>query len=336
MQKGKWGNVLRFLLFVGIGVFFIYWFLIKLEPEQKSAIWQSFIHADYFWVLVAMACCMLSHLVRAMRWKLLLKPLGYSPSLNNTFGAVVVAYMANLAFPRLGEFLRCAVLRPSEDIPVQKSVGTVVTERLVDVVLFLIVVLLGLLFMFDDIKDWLYDGLIQKFESIPSMGTIAVVAVTMVLVCFVIYKVFKKAFNRLPLVHKIYEFVKGCIDGLMSIFHLGGRNTTLFIVYSLLIYILYMLGGLIIFQAFPETTGLGMKAAFALYLFGSIGMTFSQGGLGVYPKLVQMSLALYAISLEVGTAAGWLLWSSQQVVVIVVGLIYTVYFSLLKKKNNLK
>lgn len=335
MRKGNWGSILRFFLFLGIGVFFIYWFLIKLDPDQKAAIWKSFIHADYLWVLVAMLCCMLSHLVRALRWRLLLNPLGYAPSLNNIFGAVVVAYMANLAFPRLGEFLRCAVLRPSEDIPVQKSVGTVVTERLVDIVLFVIVVLIGLLFMFNDVKDWLYNGLIQKFESIPSMGTLAVVSVTLVVVCFVLYKVFRKVLYRFSFVQKLSDFIKGCIDGLMSIFHLGGRNTVLFIVYSLLIYLLYMLGGLIIFRAFPETSGLGMKAAFALYLFGSVGMTFSQGGLGVYPKLVQMALALYAVSLEVGTAAGWLLWSSQQVIVIVVGLAYTVYFSLLKNKNKI-
>lgn len=336
MRKGNWSNVLRLLLFLGISVFFIYWFLIKLEPEQKSAIWQSFIQADYFWVLIVMACCMLSHLVRALRWRLLLKPLGYSPSINNTFGAVVLAYMANLAFPRLGEFLRCAVLKPSDDIPVQKSVGTVVTERLVDVVLFAIVVLLGLLLMFDDIKDWLYDGLVMKFESVPSMGILLIVLVAIVLVFFLVYRVFRKSLYRLHFVKKTFEFIKGCIDGLMSIFHLGCRNTVLFISYSLLIYLLYMLGGLIIFQAFPETTGLGLKAAFALYLFGSIGMTFSQGGLGVYPKLVQMALALYAVSLEVGTAVGWLLWGSQQVIVIVVGLVYAVYFSLLNKKNKLK
>lgn len=334
MQKINWSSILRFVIFLGIGIFFIYWFLIKLEPAQKEAIWQSFINADYFWVLIAMLCCMFSHFVRALRWKLLYAPLGYSPSLNNTFGAVVVAYMANLAFPRLGEFLRCAVLKPSDDIPVQKSVGTVVTERLVDVVLFVIVVLLGLLFMFNDIKDWLYDGLVQKIDNLPTMGTIVTIVVVMAVVFFVLYKVFRKILNRVPFVQKVGAFVKGCIDGVMSIFHLGGRRTVLFVLYSLLIYLLYMLGGVIIFQAFPETQGLGFKAAFALYLFGSVGMTFSQGGLGVYPKLVQMALALYAVSLEVGTAAGWLLWSSQQVVVIVVGLAYTIYFSVLKKKTN--
>ena len=122
------------------------------------------------------------------------------------------------------------------------------------------------------------------------------------------------------------------IDGLKSIFHLGGRRTVLFIVYSVVIYLLYILGGLVIFQAFDETGWLGLRAAFVVYLFGTVGMTFSQGGIGVYPVLVQVALGIYGISMEVGTACGWLLWGSQQAAVLVVGAAYLIYFS--TKKSN--
>ena len=126
----------------------------------------------------------------------------------------------------------------------------------------------------------------------------------------------------------------GGIDGLKSIFPLGRGPLALFILYSIVIYLLYILGGLIIFKAFPETAHLGFGAAFVLYLFGSIGMTISQGGLGAYPVLVWQALALYGIGETVGLAMGWLLWASQQVIVIIVGLGYIIYFSLVKKKNK--
>ena len=333
-KKGsKVKDILKLVLFLGIGFFFIYWFLLKLSPDQKAAIWDSFIHANYWWVLVAMVCCMASHLVRALRWQLLYEPLGCRPTLNNTFGSVVVAYMANLAFPRLGEVMRCATLRTSNGIPIEKSLGTVVTERAIDVLLFLVIVLAGLLLMYGDIKDWLYDGLLQKVSALPSLPVLCAILVGGLLLLFVIYKFCWQRLLRFSFFRKIDQLLHGCIDGLISIFHLGRRNTWLFIFYSLLIYFLYLLGGLIIFQAFPETLGLGMKAAFTLYLFGSIGMTFSQGGLGVYPVMVQMALALYGIGLEVGTAAGWLLWGSQQVIILLVGLAYLIYFSLCKRKN---
>jgi hypothetical protein len=126
----------------------------------------------------------------------------------------------------------------------------------------------------------------------------------------------------------------GGVDGLKSIFYLGRGQLVLFILYSIIIYLLYIAGGLIIFQAFPETAHLGFSAAFVLYLFGSIGMTISQGGLGAYPVLVWQALALYGIGETVGLAVGWLLWASQQAVVLVVGLGFIIYFSLAKKKNK--
>lgn len=335
-MKKRFGDILKFIIFIGIGVFFIYWFLLKLSPEQKHAVWQSFLGADYWWVAVAMLCCLFSHFVRALRWRLLYKPLGQVPGLGNTFGSVVVAYMANLAFPRLGEVLRCAVLRTSNNIPIEKSLGTVVIERVVDVLLFLLVVMTGLIAMFSTIKDWLYDGLMQKTQSLPSMGLILLVCAVLAVLCVVAYRCYWQKLLRFKFFQKIDTFIRGCIDGVRSLFRLDRRDTWLFIAYSILIYVLYLMGGVIIFHAFPETHRLGFEAAFVLYLFGSVGMGLSQGGIGVYPVLVQMALALYGISMEVGTACGWLLWGSQQVIVITVGMVFLIYFSIVKKRGNVE
>ena len=321
------------VIFLGIGFFFIYWFLLKLDGEQKAAIWQSFLGANWWWVLVCVLCSLLSHLVRALRWQLLFKPIGYQPGLNNTFGSVVVAYLGNLAFPRAGEVMRCATLRTSESIPVEKSLGTVVTERIIDLLAFGLVVLIGMLVMFGQAKDWLYNTLSEKFDSLPNMALIGGTLVVLVMLAFVLYKLLWKRLLKISLFAKINDLVLGMVDGVKIVFHMGTRNTLLFLLYSAVIYLLYILGGLIIFHAFGETSWLGMRAAFVVYLFGSVGMTFSQGGIGVYPALVMMGLTdIYGISMEVGTACGWLLWGSQQAAVIAVGASYLVYFSMKKKK----
>ena len=322
------------VVFLGIGAFFIYWFLLKLDANQKAAIWQSFRDANYLWVALAMVCCLLSHFMRALRWRLLFRPLGLNPSLNHTFGSVIVAYLGNLAFPRAGEVMRCATLRTSERIPMEKSLGTVVTERLIDTLAFGLIVLLGTVVMFGKAKDWLYDSLSAKFDALPNMTVLAIAGVVLLVLAWLAYKLLWKRLLHIGIVKKADDMVRGMVDGVKSIFHMGRRNTTLFLIYSAVIYTLYILGGLIIFHAFGETSWLGLRAAFVVYLFGSVGMTFSQGGIGVYPVLVQMALDIYGISYEVGTACGWLLWGSQQVVVIAVGAAYLVYFSLKKRKQK--
>jgi len=335
--KQRWKDLLRMVIFLGIGFFFIWWFLLKLDEEEKSAIWQSMKDADYLWVALAMACSLLSHLVRALRWRLLYKPLNLNPSLNHTFGSVVVAYLGNLAFPRAGEVMRCATLRTSEGIPVEKSLGTVVTERIIDLLAFAAIVLLGMVVMLGKAKDWLYDTLSEKFSTLPSMTLIIIVLVALAVAAFVFYKLFWKKLLHIGIFAKINDLVVGMIDGVKSILHMGAKNTVLFVVYSVMIYSLYILGGLIIFHAFGETSWLGLRAAFVVYLFGSVGMTFSQGGIGVYPALVMMGLTdIYGISNAVGTACGWMLWGSQQAVVIAVGGAYMIYFSLKKKRNKVK
>lgn len=333
-KKSRLADILKFVIFLGIGLFFIYWFLLKLDVSQRRAIWNSFCNANYIWVALAMVCAILSHWVRALRWKLLYIPIGFRPRMRNTFGSVMIAYLANLAFPRLGEVVRCATMNTSEKIPLEKSLGTVFTERIIDVLAFGIVLLLGFFIMFGKAKDWLYDSLSQKFSSLPTMTTLAIVAVALVVMAFVFYKFCYHRLLKFHFFQKCDQLFRGCIDGLKSIFHLGARNTLMFIILSISIYLLYILGGLIILQSLPETSGLGFRTAFVIYLFGSVGMLISQGGLGAYPVLVWQALAIYGISQEVGLASGWLLWSSQQAVVIVVGLAFSIYFSLSKRRGG--
>lgn len=334
-KKKKWLlDLLKFVVFLGIGLFFIWWFLLKLDDKQKASIWQSFVSANWYWVAIVMLVSLLSHFVRALRWQLLFKPIGHTPSLGNTFGAVMVTYLANLAFPRLGEVMRCAMLRTSDKIPMEKSVGTVVTERLFDTLMFVIIVLLGFLLLFSSVKDFLYNSLSEKFSTLPTMAGIAVAGIVMMVVLFVIYKLFHKKLMQFSLYRKAFDLLEGCASGVKSILHLGPKASTLFLLYSAIIYLLYIAGGWLILKAFGDTQALGFQTAFVIYLFGSVGMMISQGGLGAYPVLVWQALTLYSIGESTGLACGWLLWGSQQAIVIVVGLAFLIYFSLLKKESK--
>ena len=331
-MKKRLGDILKFVVFLGIGIFFIYWFLLKLDADEKAAIWESFLSARWGWVGIVMLTSLVAHFVRALRWRLLFRPLEHYPNVNNTFGAVMVTYLANLAFPRLGEVMRCAMLRTSEGIPMEKSLGTVVTERLFDTLMFVLIVLMGFLLMFSSVKDFIYNALSEKFSSLPTLAGIAAAGVVLLIALFVIYKLFHDKLMNFSLYRRAVELLRGCVDGVKSILHLGPKSTVLFVLYSLIIYFLYIAGGWVILEAFAEIGHLGFQTAFVIYLFGSVGMMISQGGLGAYPVLVWQALAIYGIGESTGLACGWLLWGSQQVVVIVLGLAYLIYFSLLKKK----
>lgn len=330
MEKKKIFNILKFLVFLGIGVFFIYWFLLKLDADTRSSIWQSFRSANYFWVGVAMAVSIISHILRALRWNMLLQSMGHGVRWNHSFGAVMVAYLANLAVPRLGEVLRCGVLLHSDRVPVQKSLGSVVTERIVDVFAFGLTLLLGLALAFYQLKDWLYDQLSAKVSSLPSIWVVLAVGFVAVVAVVALYIVFRKKLLKYPAFQKINKLVVGFFEGLKSITHL--HRPWLFVLYSLAIYFLYFLGGYIIFLALPETVGLPFVAALVLYIFGTVGMMVTPGGIGLYPVLVWQAIAIYGVGQEAGLASGWLLWSSQQVVVLILGFAYLIKFSILKKQ----
>ncbi len=295
-RRLKLGDVLKFVIFFGIGLFFIYWFLLKLSPDQRASIWNSFLEANWWWVAAVMAETFLSHFVRAMRWRLLFKPMGHVPSRNNTFGSVMVAYLSNLAFPRLGEVMRCATLKTSENIPMEKSIGTVVTERLFDILAFAVILLMGLLVMFGKAKDWLYDVLSQKFAVLPRLWVVIVLGIVVAAAAVLMYRKYRTRWIKNRLFAKIDSIVMGALEGLRSIFKLDKKSIVLFLTYSVCLYALYILGGWLIFRAFEETAWLGVRAAFVMYIFGSVGMMISQGGLGAYPVLVWQAVDIYGIS----------------------------------------
>lgn len=326
-------DIAKLILFLGIGLFFVYWFLLKLDNDTKAAIWESAKNANYWWVLVAMVIDALGLYFRALRWRILYEPLGARPSIHNTFGSVVITYFANLAFPRLGDVLRCATMRTSENIPIEKSLGTVLTERVMDIVFYLVITMVGVALMFSSFNQWFGDDLAQKLANWPVIVSILLAGIVLAALAIWVYVHFRSRFLGNKSFAKIDSLLSGCWDGIKSIFYLKKSSMAWFFTHSVLLYLSYIVSGFAVFFAFPETSGLGLKEACVVYLFGSMGMLISQGGIGAYPTLVQKALSLYGITLAVGTACGWVMWLAMQVLSIVLGLVYTIYFSFKKKRN---
>lgn len=324
---------LKILFFLSIGIFFIWIFLRKLTPDEKQQIWVNFLNANYFWLAVSVILGIISHIVRARRWNLLLEPMGYHPGLRNTFFAVMIGYLANTALPRLGEVTRCGVLNKYEKIPLPKSFGTVLIERSLDLAVFILLFFMNLLLFYDKLGIYVNEKIFRPLSNKFTFENSAVVTIALILFLFllitsVIY------FGRHKLRHfriyqKVKELVSGFLHGLKAITQL--KRPFAFVFQTLLIWFLYYMMIYVCFFAMPETSHLGLDVALSLLIFGSIGIMLVQGGIGIYPAIIAETLLLYNIPATYGYALGWLGWLAQTIMIIAVGLISLVLLPVFNK-----
>lgn len=324
-------RAIRLVIFLTIGLGFIWWFVSKLTSEELNQLFVSLSEANYFWFTLAILINIFSSYIRALRWQQLINPMGYYPKILPTFLAVMSGYLANLAIPRLGEILRCGLISKSQKIPFEKAVGTVLVERAVDTIIFLLIFLLGLMVEFSYIKDYLYNNFNQviSFQKIKYLIVIFIISVILgILIIFIL----RKKIVETKLYKKIKHILLGFLEGIKSIFKL--KNPLLFIFNSLFIWFIWILGAYVIFLCFPETMHLSFKIAFIATILGAIGPIVTPGGIGIFPAIIAETLLMYGIIKPVGYAAGWLLWIVSQIGILIFGLIGFIYFSKTKKKDE--
>ena len=320
-MKKKLLTILQYLFFLGLGVFLVWWSIHKMGDKNwqecktalKSARFILFI--PVFFILVA------SHVSRAIRWKILMKPMGYSPRLVNTFFAVMVGYLANLAVPRLGEVLKCTILGKYEKVPADKLVGTILVERAVDVVSLLIVFIIAIVSQATIIGAYAKTTIRNNFLSGNSEGIfIKLILLTTVLVAlFFLLKFIFRKYSDIGIVKKINMLFRGVGAGLSSIKNL--ENKTAFIFHSVFIWTCYAAGTYLGFFVIPETSGLPIAAAFPVLAFASIGMIITPGGIGSYQWFIMGVMVLYGIDEGHGYANGLLQWVAQFFIILVVGFV---------------
>lgn len=301
-------SAFKVLLPLSIGLFFIYLTVSTTTKEEQQLILSYIKKADFRFIMLSVFFGILSHLSRAYRWKFLLAPLGYRPRFINTVLSVLIAYISNLGIPRSGELLRATTMSSYEKIPFEKLFGTIIAERLVDLILLLCFILLSLSLQYDLILTALKEKQIS-----PSLLVLALVVVSFFFLA--LRALFKK--NQSPLILRIKTFLKGLAEGILSIRSM--QNKGAFIVHTLFIWFMYLAMFYAIKWTVPETAGLGINALLPAFVIGGLTISATNGGIGIYPFSVALMLSAFGISNESGLAFGWIMWSSQTLMILVFG-----------------
>jgi uncharacterized protein (TIRG00374 family) len=307
--NNKVKKTLFIILPITLGVFLIWYFLSKLTAQDKVDIINSFKSANYWWVSFSLILGILSHLSRAYRWRFVLEPLGFKPRFPNMIMTVLIAYLLNLLVPRSGEVARATAIAKYEKIPFQKAFGTIVAERIADVIMLLIIIGLAFLMQADLLKKYL-------FKDSPA-GSIQAFIITFVLIFIAIlsYRYIKK--SEKPFFIKVRNFVNGLIEGAVSIFKMEKKWA--FIFHTIFIWLMYVLMFYVVSFALPETTNLPFEAIIVGFVVGGLSMALTNGGLGTYPVFVASALILYNIEDNPARAFGWIMWTAQTLMVLLFG-----------------
>lgn len=336
-------TVIQLVLFVGLGVFFIWLSLRSLSHDDVRSMLEAMekINNPKSWLIISAAAAMaiFADFARAVRARILLEPLGYKPRLSMAFYSVMVCYLANLALPRLGEVLRCSFLQRFEDVPFQKSLGTVVTERVVDIICWLVLLIISIAVNTGILSELIVDREAQlslgswlsaKWSAlIYGSGLYVLIAVVVVLA--VAIHLTRKWWRKSKFCMKIRNFFVDMWHGIVSIKDLP--HPWRFVLWTILMWIAYFLGIYLCMLSIPYLHGIGPMVAFTILTFSTIAFIISQGGLGSFPLIVAGILFLYEVPYVQGLAAGWIGWIMQTVIVLAVGFLSLLLASFYKKSN---
>ena len=341
-MKKHLGNIIKLIVSLGIGVGLVYWFVGQMSASDKQHVVDDIKRADYLWVALPPIIGLVSNYFRSERWRLLLRSLGYNPGFWNTFFSVMIMYFLNLFFPRLGEVSRCGVLSRYEKIPLDKAIGTMVLERLLDVICLGVVVLILVIGEHDTFfklyaqivqnaqKE--FGDIIQKNQINPLLKYGVLIAVTLGLIVFIGAQIRAKGYENI--VANVKERLGGFVHGIISIKDV--KNPFLLLFHTVMIWALYWLMGYAGFRMFPETAGLSFMAAGICLFFSGVAFSLTPGGLGLYPIFIQIVLGLYGVVGSAAISFGLVQWTAQTALVMVGGVISLILLAIINREPALE
>lgn len=311
---------LKITLPLALGVFLIWYIYHSFTPEQLRETKNHFSEAHYGFVILAVILNIVSHLSRAYRWNFLLQPLGYKPKLTNNFMALSIGYIFNVLIPRSGEVSRAVVMNKYEAIPFEKGFGTIISERIVDLLFLLFFTALTLFLEFEAISNYIAGNI--PFSAIVTMGITGAVLTGGI----VLYLKFSTAKNRIKI------FLTGLKEGIFSILNM--KNKAGFIFHSLFIWVLYMLAFYVVMLALPQTANVPFSLVVIGFVTGSFVITFTNNGFGSYPFVMAAVLSIFGIAKTVGIAFGWIVWTSNILTTIVIGVFSLILMPIYNRKQK--
>ena len=314
-------SALRNLTPLGLGIFLIYYSLSTITADQRTLIWSYIEQAHPIPILISIVFGVLSHLSRAYRWKFLLNPMGYNPSFINLTGAVLVNYLSNLGIPRSGDVLRVTVISAYEKIPFSKGLGTVISERVIDLVMMMLLVFSAIYVG----GDWVQEQLGGSTILLVSFGVFIGFVAAIIAFPFLINT------KRFPYFSRIKDFFLNIFQGIISIRSIP--NALAFWAHTVFIWLMYVLMFWAIQFSLSEAALLSPQVALIGFVAGGLSIVVTNGGIGLYPIAVAAVLNHYGMSYEMALAYGWIAWSTQTLMILLFGGLSFVYLPIFNRKK---
>jgi len=313
----KW---LSIIIPIALGVGIITFQYHQFTENQINEIIGYFKNANYFYVVLAVFIGFLGNALRAYRWKYMLDHLGYESNFQNNFMAVNIGYLLNLTVPKSGEISRALIVKKYNNIPFDKGFGTIVAERIIDMFFLLFFMLLAVGLQFKIVKAFILD-------KIP-LHLIALLSIVGIVGCIIFILVYK--YSKLKIISLFKEKISGLKEGLLSIFHMEEKWNYLF--QTALIWLSYIVTYYVATKGISETSSLSIGSILTCFVVGSIAIAFTNSGFGAYPFLTSKVLLFYAVAEPAGTAFGWIIWTSQMLLVLILGLLSFLLLPILNRK----
>jgi glycosyltransferase 2 family protein len=332
-MKKRFITILQYTFFFLLGLLFVWLTLKDVNKSQWLNIKSAVLNARQWVIIPVIFMILLSHFSRAIRWKILMEPLGYHPSTFNTFAAVMIGYLVNAGVPRLGEVVKCTMLSRYENVRADKLVGTIVVERAFDAFCLLLVFIMTMFIEGEVIGEYMLNMARGFFED--ESGNISTTKILMVIggifiIIFLIYHLLKR-FGHIDAIAKFKNVLYGIWLGLNSFRFI--KNKKAFLFHTLFIWAMYLFSTTAGLYALRETDHLGIGVGLATLVIGSVGMIVTPGGIGAYPWLIEKLMGLYQVTEETGKTLGWLLWSAQTIIILLGGVICFALITYYNKKK---
>ena len=324
-------NLLTYVFTFGVCAFLIWYSLKDLQPEDIAKIKFSVSKANYILLVPIVIMGLLSHWSRAVRWKYLMEPLAIYPSTTNTFLSVMIGYLANMFLPRLGEVIKCTILSRYENIPADKLVGTIITERAFDLLCLVLIFFITIVVQIDLAGEYL-SQLLSKMNASNEHGSGLFLLIGVLSILIIVF-LLRSRIAKFDFAIKLKKIFTNIISGIMSFRNM--KNKKGFIFHTVFIWSLYFGMILLGFQSIQETNMLGYKTGLSVLSFGSIGMIATPGGMGAYTLLVDEIVSMYGIGKAMSLAISWIIWLVPTLIILFGGSISLLLIPILnnKKKN---
>lgn len=309
------------------------------QGQDIGQMFSDLLNLKFEWVLLSFVLALLSHAARAWRWSIMLKPLGYHVGFFRPFLAVMVAYLTNFIFPRMGEVSRCTVLQRTNDVPFQQSFGAVIAERAFDFVCLITVTILAIFLEFDRLESLLHEVFAGNNAQNPSRTLLILGGITAFggIGALAVWFIFKEKIKQMAIYKKIMEILIGVKEGFISVLKLKSLDRNLFIFNTIAIWVLYFFAGYVLFSALPATEHLSLGCGLSnLAMSGLAIVAPVQGGIGVYHFLISKTLIVYGIAEVSAKYFAFMAHNSQIVLLIGVGSICLIVSLLIKKIKKIE